>query len=63
MNPDANIRETTALYRQETLSSADVARLAELREAYGAWRASGGFAASSELLRDMAAAYDARVSS
>lgn len=41
MDPDANIREQLAAARYD-----DRARLLELREAYGQWRARGGFAAT-----------------
>lgn len=49
MDPNANVRERIALWNQSTRSSADMARLNELLDAYLDWRAMGGYPAGAEL--------------
>lgn len=54
MDPDANVRERIALYRQTSeWSSADAHRMAELETAYAEWRAMGGYAADAGLLAEL----------
>lgn len=49
MDPNANVRERVALWNQSTRSSADMARLNELLDAYLDWRDKGGYPASADL--------------